>query len=107
MTSRAEAQAVPHLYCAGRLLRGEEKSARSRYEEDALIGNHTAVWGSFWRDGAWGYACCHQFVKNSYCIGDAGGRAADEQTAQVRLPGFHLAACCCRPLLPIFPLAGT
>lgn len=48
-----------------------------------LINNHTSVWGSLWRDGAWGYACCHQFVKNSYCIGDAGSRAADEQTAQV------------------------
>jgi hypothetical protein len=48
-----------------------------------LINNHTAVWGSYWRDGAWGYACCHQFVKNSYCIGDAGSKAADEQTAQV------------------------
>lgn len=68
---------------AGRLLRGEEKKARSRYEEDVLINNHTAVWGSYWRDGAWGYSCCHQFVKNSYCIGDAGSKAADEQTAQV------------------------
>ena len=56
-----------------------------------LINNHTAVWGSHWRDGAWGYACCHQFVKNSYCIGDAGSKAADEQTAQVqRLEPSHL-----------------
>lgn len=75
---------------AGRLLRGEEKHARSRYEEDVLVGNHTAVWGSHWRDGAWGYACCHQFVKNSYCIGDAGAAAADEQTAQVRNAVPHL-----------------
>ena len=58
-----------------------------------LINNHTAVWGSYWRDGAWGYACCHQFVKNSYCIGDAGSKAADEQTAQVqRLQPPHLSS---------------
>jgi hypothetical protein len=29
---------------------------RSRYEEDVLINNHTAVWGSWWADGAWGLA---------------------------------------------------
>jgi len=50
------------------------------------------VWGSYWRDGAWGYACCHQFVKNSYCIGDAGAAAADEQTAQVRAAAAHIHA---------------
>lgn len=51
--------------------------ARSRYEEDVHPGNHTSVWGSFWRDGEWGYACCHQFVKNAYCTGLAGERAAE------------------------------
>jgi hypothetical protein len=57
-----------------------------------LINNHTAVWGSYWRDGAWGYACCHQFVKNSYCIGDAGSKAADEQTAQVQRSEARISA---------------
>lgn len=44
---------------------------RSRYEEDVFPGNHTSVWGSWWKDGEWGYACCHQSVKNSYCTGIA------------------------------------
>lgn len=33
---------------------------KSRWEEDVLINNHTSVWGSWWREGQWGYACCHQ-----------------------------------------------
>ena len=44
-------------------------------------GNHTSVWGSYWRDGEWGYACCHQFVKNSYCTGMASERAAEQSLA--------------------------
>ncbi|CAJ0936738.1 unnamed protein product [Ranitomeya imitator] len=30
------------------------------------------IWGSFWKDGRWGYKCCHSFVKMSYCTGEAG-----------------------------------
>jgi len=30
------------------------------------------VWGSYWQEGSWGYACCHSFVRNSYCTGEAG-----------------------------------
>ena len=36
------------------------------------INNHTSIYGSWFRDGRWGYACCHQFHKNSYCTGAAG-----------------------------------
>jgi len=43
------------------------------------INNHTSVYGSWFRDGKWGYACCHQFHKNSYCTGNA-GIEADEAT---------------------------
>eukprot|EP01025_Chloroclados_australasicus_P057074 TRINITY_DN7104_c0_g2_i12.p1 TRINITY_DN7104_c0_g2~~TRINITY_DN7104_c0_g2_i12.p1 ORF type:complete len:350 (-),score=52.86 TRINITY_DN7104_c0_g2_i12:1255-2304(-) len=53
----------------GRPIKGQETVVRSRYEEDILINNHTTVWGSYWVDGQWGYACCHQMVKNSYCTG--------------------------------------
>lgn len=49
--------------------------ARSKYAEDVLTNNHTSVWGSWWRDFAWGYACCHSTVKNSYCTGEAGKEA--------------------------------
>jgi hypothetical protein len=54
-----------------------------RYEEDVLINNHTSVWGSWWQEGVWGYACCHQTLKNSYCTGKAGEKAAAEVSAQM------------------------
>ncbi|KAK7922853.1 hypothetical protein WMY93_009755 [Mugilogobius chulae] len=57
----------------GAVLKGQEKAvARSKYEEDVLINNHTCIWGSYWKDGFWGYKCCHSMVKQSYCTGDAG-----------------------------------
>lgn len=55
------------------LIRGApRKKAQSKYVEDVLINNHTSTWGSWWSTFAWGYACCHSFVKNSYCTGDEG-----------------------------------
>lgn len=48
------------------------KGAKSKYAEDALINNHTSVWGSWWSNFKWGYACCHSFIKNSYCTGEEG-----------------------------------
>lgn len=85
----------------GAVLKGLEKAvARSKYEEDVLINNHTVrmteqananchfsfsiysetfslvffqcIWGSYWKDGFWGYKCCYSMVKQSYCTGDAG-----------------------------------
>lgn len=81
----------------GAVIKGQEKAiARSKYEEDVLINNHTVstaegcqditsaiyylkmsfilqcIWGSFWKDGSWGYKCCHSLVKQSYCTGDTG-----------------------------------
>ncbi len=61
---------------AGRVIKGVEVKAKSRFEEDVLINNHTCVWGSWWRDGTWGFACCHSTVKNSYCTGKASCRRA-------------------------------
>ncbi|EFJ41682.1 hypothetical protein VOLCADRAFT_41650, partial [Volvox carteri f. nagariensis] len=63
---------------AGRVIKGVEVKAKSRYEEDVLINNHTCVWGSWWRDGTWGYACCHSSVKNSYCTGKKAAAQVDE-----------------------------
>ena len=60
------------------MIKGQEVKAKSRYEEDTLINNHSSVWGSWWIDGQWGYTCCHQTVKNSYCTGRAGEGAAVE-----------------------------
>ncbi len=52
--------------------------AKSKYPEDVLINNHTTVWGSWWKDFKWGYACCHSTVKNSYCVGEEGKQAFEE-----------------------------
>lgn len=85
----------------GAVIKGQEKAiARSKYEEDVLINNHTVsttyiqcnhlifvskitlslpfqcIWGSYWKDGYWGYKCCHSLVKQSYCTGDAGRKTA-------------------------------
>ncbi|CAI5479105.1 unnamed protein product [Closterium sp. Yama58-4] len=68
---------------AGRPLRGVDKAVPcSRYEEDVLVNNHTAVWGSWWNGGVWGYACCHQTTRMSYCTG-ASGIAAAEASANL------------------------
>mmetsp|Transcript_13894 Transcript_13894/g.29996 ORF Transcript_13894/g.29996 Transcript_13894/m.29996 type:complete len:564 (-) Transcript_13894:480-2171(-) len=67
----------------GHVVKGQEVKAKSRYEEDVYVNNHTCVWGSWWRDGTWGYACCHQSVKNSYCTGKAGEAAAADTAAQM------------------------
>merc|ERR1712038_836616 len=57
----------------GKVVKGDApKVVRSSYEEDVYINNHTSVWGSWWSSGEWGYKCCHQLVKNSYCTGEAG-----------------------------------
>ncbi|PRW33892.1 Pre-mRNA-splicing factor SLU7 [Chlorella sorokiniana] len=68
---------------AGRVIRGQEVKAKSRYEEDVHINNHTSVWGSWWHDGQWGYACCHSTVKQSYCVGAAGRDAATDAAEQL------------------------
>lgn len=61
---------------AGKIIKGQEKQPiRSSYEEDVYPNNHKSVWGSFWQNGKWGFACCHSFIKNSYCTGEAGKEA--------------------------------
>lgn len=63
---------------AGLIKGAPRKEAKSKYPEDVLINNHTSVWGSWWSDFKWGYACCHSTVKNSYCTGEMGKQAAKE-----------------------------
>lgn len=63
---------------SGRVLKGQEPAkAKSKYQEDVYINNHTSVWGSFWSEGKWGYKCCRSFLKGSYCTGKAGIEAAE------------------------------
>ena len=68
-------------------IKGAPKAeAKSKYSEDLLINNHSSVWGSWWSDFQWGYACCHSVVKNSYCTG-AEGKMALEEAKNTRAGG--------------------
>jgi pre-mRNA-processing factor SLU7 len=70
---------------AGRIIKGQEKTVpKSKYEEDVFINNHTTVWGSWWKDHQWGYKCCKQFIRNSYCTGQAGIDAAEASADLMR-----------------------
>ena len=66
---------------AGLIKGAPKKAAKSKYPEDVLINNHTSVWGSWWSNFTWGYACCHSVVKNSYCTGEEGKEAWSNGTA--------------------------
>ncbi|KAI9739957.1 MAG: mRNA splicing protein [Claussenomyces sp. TS43310] len=61
--------------------------AKSKYAEDVFINNHTSVWGSWWSNFKWGYACCHSIIKNSYCTGEE-GKNAFEETDRLRTGGI-------------------
>jgi pre-mRNA-processing factor SLU7 len=63
-------------------------SSKSKYPEDVFINNHTSVWGSWWSDFRWGYACCHSLVKNSFCTGEL-GRKAFEEADRLRQGGVY------------------
>ena len=68
-------------------IKGTPKTiATSKYPEDLLINNHTSVWGSWWSNFKWGYACCHSVIKNSYCTGSQ-GREAFEEADKLRTGG--------------------
>ncbi|KAG9247398.1 Pre-mRNA splicing Prp18-interacting factor-domain-containing protein [Calycina marina] len=60
---------------------------RSRYPEDIFIKNHTSVWGSWWSNFRWGYACCNSLIKNSYCTGEE-GKAAFAMADRMRTGGM-------------------
>lgn len=55
----------------------ESSLPKSKYEEDVYINNHTSVWESWWKDHQWGYKCCKQTIRNSYCTGAAGIEASE------------------------------
>ncbi|KAF4582987.1 Pre-mRNA-splicing factor SLU7 [Ophiocordyceps camponoti-floridani] len=58
------------------LIKGAPRqAAKSKYAEDVLVNNHGSVWGSWWSNFKWGYACCHSVIKNSYCTGEQGKEA--------------------------------
>jgi pre-mRNA-processing factor SLU7 len=72
---------------SGDILKGEQKKLKSKYPEDMyfkdlhrLLHNHLSVWGSYWKDGKWGYKCCHSYLKNSYCGGINSLEAEESQS---------------------------
>ncbi|CAK9808098.1 Pre-mRNA-splicing factor SLU7 [Anthophora quadrimaculata] len=69
----------------GKIIKGQDRQViRSKYEEDVYPNNHISVWGSYWHAGKWGYKCCHSFIKNSYCTGNAGKIAAEAAAVEVK-----------------------
>lgn len=65
-------------------IKGAPKAeAKSKYPEDVFLNNHTSVWGSWWSNFQWGYACCHSTIKNSYCTGEE-GKIAFEEAKKIR-----------------------
>ncbi len=64
---------------SGRIKGAPKVVHKSRYPEDVMNNNHTSVWGSWWSNFKWGYACCHSMIKNSYCTGEAGKEAFEEE----------------------------
>lgn len=61
----------------GLLVKGKEAAIPvSRFDEDVYERNHTSVWGSYYKDDKWGYACCHQMTRSTFCTGEEGKKAA-------------------------------
>lgn len=60
------------------LSRVKEVVPASKYPEDILDKNHKSIWGSYYKNGEWGYVCCYQTQRNAYCTGEDGKRAAIE-----------------------------
>lgn len=57
----------------GNVVKTQEKAVvKSKYVEDEYVNGHGSVWGSFYKDGKWGYSCCRSLDRNSYCSGLAG-----------------------------------
>uniref|UniRef100_A0A8R1UW23 Pre-mRNA-splicing factor SLU7 n=1 Tax=Pristionchus pacificus TaxID=54126 RepID=A0A8R1UW23_PRIPA len=78
----AQSEAYVEYSRKGAIIKGEERPLiKSRFEEDVYPKNHTAIFGSYWANGRWGFRCCHSFVKQSYCIGEQGYAVNDEMAA--------------------------
>ena len=71
----------------GTILKGAADIPVSRFEEDQLEGNHTQVWGSYFDPAtmSWGFGCCLQTIRKSYCTGDTGKNAVMESKSRNEL----------------------
>uniref|UniRef100_A0A7S1PII6 Pre-mRNA-splicing factor SLU7 n=1 Tax=Percolomonas cosmopolitus TaxID=63605 RepID=A0A7S1PII6_9EUKA len=53
---------------SGKIIGGHKKlMQKSKFDEDEFINGHTSVFGSFWKDGKWGFACCQCTNKLAKC----------------------------------------
>ena len=68
---------------SGRVIKGVEVKAKSRYDEDVLINNHTCVWGSWWRDGA-------DDTHTSFSVGASVALDAASSFVELRELGGHV-----------------
>lgn len=76
----------------GRVIKGRDRAlVKSKYEEDVIPGNHSSIWGSWWdsANSRWGFACCHQCMKNAYCVPI---KKSDEPAEEVAAEGEAAAA---------------
>lgn len=71
---------------SGAIKGAPKKATKSKYPEDIMVNNHTSVWGSWWYEFKWGYACCYSTVKNSYCTGEDGKEAFQQEGNMFLLP---------------------
>jgi len=79
-----ESEAYVEYAQTGEVIKGQEKSIpKTKYIEDILENNHSEIWGSFWKDGKWGYSCCQQTLRNTYCTGEE-GKALENNEPEVR-----------------------
>ncbi|KAI3882483.1 hypothetical protein MKW92_001749, partial [Papaver armeniacum] len=56
---------------------------QGKYKDDAR--NHTNRWGSWRKDHQWGYKCCQQVTRNSYCTRTAGVAASHKKEEERNL----------------------
>lgn len=78
VTAITESEKYVEYDASGAIKGIPRRTAKSKYPENVFTNNHTTVWGSWWSDFKWGYACCHSTAKNSYCTGEAGKIAFEE-----------------------------
>lgn len=71
---------------SGAIKGAPKKATKSKYAEDVIVNNHTSVFGSWWFEFKWGYSCCYSTVKNSYCTGEDGKKAFEEEGNMLLLP---------------------
>ena len=74
-------------YDPSKTIKGAPKAeAKLKYPKDLLTNNHSSIWGSWWANFEWGYACCHSTIKNSYCTRSE-GKLAFEEAENMRTGG--------------------